>query len=172
MKHLTPGNVQQLAAQAGTPAATVAAGAPNIIQPVNMTPVQANQNQVQNQQDLNGITPNFEGSAARNKRTKLNHIFDQETLTPSAPLMQDQNIPVKEMFASTPLMNRKPFASDDLDAYINKKHHQHLNIYSNVVMVQKFGNRLRQAVDIQIINIHQQQKIYEEKIHHQNLDHQ
>ena len=66
MKHLTPGNVQQLAAQAGTPAVAVAAGAPNVIQPVNMTPVQANKNQVQNQQDLNGITPNSEGSAARN----------------------------------------------------------------------------------------------------------
>ena len=114
MKHLTPGNVQQLAAQAGTPAAAVAAGGPNVIQPVNMTPVQANQNQVQNQQDLNGVTPNFEGSAARNKRTKLNHIFAQETVTPSAPLMQDKNIPVKEMFASTPLMNRKPFEYEDL----------------------------------------------------------
>ena len=104
IKHLTPGNVQQLAAQAGIPAAAV-----------------ADQNQVQNQQDLNGVTPNFEGSAARNKRTKFNHIFDQETVTPSAPLMQHQNIPVKEMFASTPLMNRKPFASDDLDAFISKK---------------------------------------------------
>ena len=105
LDHYTPGPIQQLAAQAGVAANAVAAGAPNVIQLPNMTPLQKNKNNVQFQQDLNGITPNFYGSAGRNKRTKLNDIYDLETMTPSDPLMKNQKIPVS---------NRRPFEYEDI----------------------------------------------------------
>ena len=103
--HYTPGPIRQLAAQAGVAANAVAAGAPNLLNLPNMTPIQRQKNNVQIQQVLNGLTPNFDGSAGRNKRTKLNDDFDEETMTPSDPLMKNQKIPVS---------NRRPFEYEDL----------------------------------------------------------